>query len=108
MGKRIVFEKPHLDVIAKLESKINLLQIELDKYKWISIDEDLPIDGQKVLATDKFNVFTAYFFKHKICNWEDDYGEQLYVTHWMSLPEPPKESECLPAKNVDDQEWNDE
>lgn len=65
--------------------------------EWISVEERLPEDNHSVLVYCPYNkcIFTAYY---------DDFagewvhfggcmpGEVYYpVSHWMPLPEPPKE-----------------
>lgn len=58
--------------------------------KWISVEEALPKYGERVLITEGACVFEAYrsisnkWVRHGI-GWAED------VTHWMPLPEPPKE-----------------
>lgn len=58
--------------------------------KWISVAERLPKCGKRVLITDGAAVFEAYLsISHKWVRsgllWQEN------VTHWMPLPEPPKE-----------------
>lgn len=65
--------------------------------KWISVKESLPKEGEMVLVSDqieKISVFT--FDKDSLYGkcWTDDYGKAInlgWVTHWMSIPKPPKE-----------------
>lgn len=70
--------------------------------EWISVKDQLPIDGQHVLAIIFKNgiffiPFTTchkgggYFRGEEEDNVEDpigDYSED--ISHWMPLPEPPK------------------
>ena len=61
--------------------------------KWIPVTERLPRCGERVLVTDGTAVFEVHLsISHKWVRggfgWMD--GE---VTHWMPLPEPPKEDE---------------
>ena len=59
--------------------------------RWIPVEELLPKEGQEVIACvlhrfgDK-TVSTKTFWNATYANWQD-------VTHWMPLPEPPKEGE---------------
>ena len=73
---------------------------ELQKQKWIPVTEQLPKIGKKVLVFSYGNdVLTARMCKQT----ENDYPvfecNSIYlemakpgrITHWMPLPEPPKE-----------------
>lgn len=60
--------------------------------KWISVEDMLPKNGQIVFC------YTKYFYE--VLQWDDDseqwcgqnsVNEKHYVTHWMPIPEPPKE-----------------
>ncbi len=66
--------------------------------KWIKIPEtvSLPENFEEVLFTDSHEVFKGYRFKPDVehpdmwfCGEETIHG----VTHWMSLPKPPKEQQ---------------
>jgi hypothetical protein len=51
--------------------------------EWIPVDQRLPAEEVRVLATDGTDVFVSEYF----CgNWE--WCED--VTHWTELPEPPR------------------
>ena len=56
--------------------------------KWIPVTERLPEQGQEVIVYDggvlKPKVF-CYLF------WNKNYDSWARITHWMPLPEPPKE-----------------
>ena len=58
--------------------------------EWISVEDKLPEDGQKVLFS-RFNekgVYCGdYLFNRGFASQGRDY---YYITHWMPLPEPPK------------------
>lgn len=67
---------------------------ELSKIKaqqrWIPVTERLPEDDDDVLIMSSgsismgyFNIFRGY--------WVDYEGDDDNITHWMPLPEPPKE-----------------
>lgn len=67
-------------------------------YKWISVKDELPDKNQDVLIyrgnyiEDMMHVYT-YLGNNE---WEDEYGywsrtDDEGITHWMPLPEPPKE-----------------
>ena len=59
---------------------------------WTSVKEDLPKEGEKVYA------YNGTFNEVHLCNFvlgvfEDPFGpfEEGTITHWMSIPELPKE-----------------
>jgi len=76
----------------------------MDK-QWISVDERIPemrkpygsapfLESERVLATNGHYVFIAKFaetYRQRKKRWEDHTGRVADVTHWMPLPEPPKE-----------------
>lgn len=56
--------------------------------KWISVEDRLPETNDTVLVLHKNrHVCTNAWLKKK---WWIDYGRNP-ITHWMPLPEPPKE-----------------
>ena len=58
--------------------------------KWIPVTERLPERGQEVIAYSG-NILSPTVFAY--CFWSKDYDTWVHVTHWMPLPEPPKEVE---------------
>ncbi len=61
--------------------------------KWTSVKDRLPKEGKDVLGhAYEFGVFLGF---HDGKYWKEGiYGNDNYiaaVTHWMPLPEPPKE-----------------
>lgn len=70
-----------------------------DAVKWISVEERLPEVGKEVLICDARDSFLGMFFlverkSDKVYFWHDGGGWRLpsdEVTHWMPLPEPPKD-----------------
>ena len=61
--------------------------------EWISVEDRLPEEGQRVLA-----LFVTHFMEvacFKDGEWKvsfDDWSEYLFpISHWMPLPEPPQE-----------------
>lgn len=64
--------------------------------KWISVKDRLPKEDEDIIA------FCYYHesWQAQVCHFSSNYGGQWYtsvagqwvrVTHWMPLPEPPKE-----------------
>ena len=82
-----------LSYIRQLENQVADLGKKVPK--WISVKEQPPKDGQKVIATfrDGEDVIVD---QARYRNGEFDFADWEYVwdeiiTHWMPLPEPPKE-----------------
>lgn len=69
--------------------------------RWIKVSDSLPKEDEYVLFLAKFDkgvrvvLFGRYddFYKDWVSDDESRYGKDAgeEVTHWMSLPEPPKE-----------------
>lgn len=61
---------------------------------WIKYDKECPQqDGRYQIFVKDYGQFTAdYKCKFGFCSAEDDCAYiQDQITHWMPLPEPPKE-----------------
>lgn len=63
---------------------------------WISVEDQMPDIGQRILATDGMFVGEAYlrghqksFYRPYEAEWNRVFDNP--VTHWMPLPQPPKE-----------------
>lgn len=65
---------------------------------WISVNESLPLDGQRVLCYEdyrpigkKWHGCEVFFYRAGIgfVNLADDDDPYGYITHWMPLPEAP-------------------
>ena len=67
------------------------------KNQWIPVTERLPEkDRQHCIIWDGRDVCEAVYFKDSKWHWCDpieEYFDYENVTHWMPLPQPPKESE---------------
>lgn len=67
-----------------------------EKYQWIPVTERLPAAGMRVLAASE-GVFSGEAYLSCEGVWMRSYGVvwvslvDMPVTHWMPLPEPPKE-----------------
>ena len=58
--------------------------------EWISVKERLPEDGKYVLAYSADDDFMKVEARHHFGVFQ--------ITHWMPLPEPPKEANETPSK----------
>lgn len=63
---------------------------------WISVKDRMPDKDQEVLVLMDGEIIRvmSYRYDGDGMSWEDDYGyfnSDDRVSHWMSLPEPPKE-----------------
>jgi hypothetical protein len=76
--------------------------------QWISVEDKLPEDDEPVLAyhQDDFHITVGYFEAHNVSFYIESDGSKFYtddgweteipwaqkgkVTHWMTLPQPPK------------------
>ena len=70
--------------------------LELRKPRWISVTERLPEENVVVLVFGGKSIYTAYYGKSKYGGglvWHKLNSKNHYCnpTHWMPLPEPPKE-----------------
>jgi hypothetical protein len=62
--------------------------------RWISVNEKLPEHGQYVLICCSKNVEDQIYFFDSKRGFVDPLGDTGYsndATHWMALPEPPKD-----------------
>lgn len=60
---------------------------------WISVKDELPKDGEWVLMGSSTHDFveTGLCLEKKFVNPDLNYLPRPTVTHWMEMPEPPKE-----------------
>lgn len=85
-----------------------LIDMALKQLSWISVEDELPKKGTQVLSTDGIDYCIDWYDicglkiseKGQFTNepnltwYSDEYGwMQFPVSHWMPLPEPPKEDE---------------
>lgn len=78
---------------CKEETPIELVQ------EWISVKDKLPEAGEYVVCIAKRNPFSMFMpmvARIKKNGWVNPITEQYIseVTHWIPLPEPPKEVIC--------------
>lgn len=82
-----------LEYIQQLENHIGELTENVAQLKWISVDERLPDGPGEVLACVYGRICIAWYSNR--C-FETPSGMVFYacenaVTHWMPVPEPPKD-----------------
>lgn len=95
--------KPWLDVKGYSEGELNMLRAVIYELEtmpstsaWVSVKDRLSEKDVRVL------VYTRNRFVSTLCHEDIDYLEEngkfyryngnQYISHWMPLPEPPKES----------------
>ena len=81
------------DAIEELLDELTTIRKQFPR--WISVEERLPEVGVDVLVTDGSNVCISRQVRYvspteRFTFWSRD---DLDLTHWMPLPEPPKEVE---------------
>lgn len=57
--------------------------------RWIPVTERLPEDDSQVLACTRHGKAFSAHYDHKWKSWS--VSHTVKITHWMPLPEPPKE-----------------
>lgn len=64
----------------------------MEKQKWIPVTEQLPKNFERVLVCREGGIVEQGY--RDVNGWWKVYGTRTKrVTHWMPLPEPPKEEE---------------
>ncbi len=66
-------------------------QLEARVPRWISVEERLPDRGVEVLGTNGKAVEMCTYWPGQPTPWESWTAFHFKPTHWMPLPEPPKE-----------------
>ena len=61
--------------------------------RWVRCEDRLPDIAEKVLVYNRGQIFTAWrtSFSEPIGKWDSYDFQTDDITHWMPLPEPPKE-----------------
>lgn len=77
--------------IRMLRERIADLESQLDRYRWRRVEEELP-DGTSwsICKSDANTPFSAWY-SPPFNRWIDANNLERVPTHWMPLPEPPKE-----------------
>lgn len=73
------------------QSTINRIKKIPSAQEWIPCSERLPDDGQWVLVWGKWQENPIMMFRENDAWIDDQFEFYDTVTHWMPLPEPPKE-----------------
>lgn len=99
------------EVVVDKDELVKALQYDRDQYekgyingyysglnadKWISVEERLPEENGSYLVVGKTKTaYTSHFYKKRIIHGKvfSAHFSNKYITHWMPLPEPPRESE---------------
>ena len=93
-GIEIKLDNPNFgDLIVDEINNANQRIAELEsQQRWIPVSERLPDNWESVLTIDisksTQDVVTA-FYNPEISLWSTHFSCDLWVTHWMPLPEPP-------------------
>ena len=87
---------PHLDVDPIEALADYLIDSGVTVQKWISVKDRLPENDQWTLCCMKdksFGTFRVFQWNYIDWQWNDgnEWFDEKDVTHWMPLPEPPKE-----------------
>jgi hypothetical protein len=87
-GDWYVEEGPEIGFIGALKSLIDEQQTVSG---WISVKDRIPDTYKAVITYDKYSgVKENWLLKSKPCvSW----SQGFHVTHWMPLPEPPKDGD---------------
>lgn len=80
-----------MGLLAAVKEIDNMPTIE--QPQWISCAERLPDENQEVLCLTPDGSFRVFGWTYIDWMWFDDneWRDEKDVTHWMPLPEPPKE-----------------
>ena len=69
-----------------------VVQLESAQPKWISVEDELPPVGERVLALNGHSVFESFIDCQDVWHRSPTcYELKGNVTHWMPLPSGPKE-----------------
>ena len=82
------------DAIEELSTVVRVQKAVLEKFpRWIPVTERLPERGERVLCYCRANIYEVMKMRTD-GDWVYDTNHvymHSFVTHWMPLPEPPKE-----------------
>lgn len=84
------------DVCKRANEALDLAIAALSRDRWISVEERLPVYGEKCLVAFKlighndWSIQVSYCYVQKEGFWSDC-GRDYKAVAWMPLPKPPKE-----------------
>jgi hypothetical protein len=93
-----------LNNIVRLLTDLSATQMKMQFYagrtdelreatRWRPVSETPVLERRQYLVWTGYELQIGYFFPE---GWADQYNEPLLITHWMPLPQPPKEEEPEP------------
>ena len=66
--------------------------------RWVRCEDEMPKEMNVVVTYGKGRVSFGYCMflydadmEKDVCEWVDTHSNRMEVTHWMPLPEPPRE-----------------
>jgi hypothetical protein len=91
-------QKESFEIVHRLykqkESQLSAMRGRVEKQQWISVDKALPKAKQVVIVYWEYEGvkrMTSGSYNHTWDYWQHGNATQLKASHWMPLPEPPKE-----------------
>ena len=98
-------EEADYDCIKLGKARKRIQQLEAQAPKWISVDDRLPEDNVDVVvyaynpseSTIAITSYTHNMYGYNIESWRTPWQYffcDRKITHWMPLPEPPKEADA--------------
>lgn len=95
LEERIAIKDEALEALEKRCNALEALE-KREQVRWINMDEDEPLLGQKVLvyrAQKPVEIMSMLFVDNEY--WWRNYADEIFKVYdndyWMPLPEPPKE-----------------
>lgn len=96
--KKLEFLKINLPAAKSEISEI----VELLKYPWISVEEDLPCNHKELMSVNDNNITKIvivcyennqidFDYMRKICGQEWVWGSYYTPKYWFAIPEPPSD-----------------
>lgn len=90
-------DKMILDLLSECKQKLSEIKPQPEANRWIPVSERLPEEADRYLCNIKSFAFPGSYYQDILKYDKGGFIEgHIYtddVTHWMPLPEPPKEGE---------------